>query len=137
MKDTCHVQPCINSSSLLETGILETGSIRKKRNSRPKVLQPRPHLDFTHKTDRQLMEKQPIRQTTPAGNGCYISSAQRKRNKEGQLEQRLPLAIVIGVKKCGTRALLEFLRSHPDVRAAGPETHFFDRNYERGLDWYR
>ncbi|XP_028826966.1 heparan sulfate glucosamine 3-O-sulfotransferase 3B1 [Denticeps clupeoides] len=51
--------------------------------------------------------------------------------------RELPQAIIIGVKKGGTRALLEFLRVHPDVRAAGAETHFFDRFYERGLDWYR
>jgi len=51
--------------------------------------------------------------------------------------RRLPQAIIIGVKKGGTRALLEFLRIHPDVRAPGPEVHFFDRNYDRGLDWYR
>jgi len=51
--------------------------------------------------------------------------------------RRLPDVIVIGAKKSGTRALLEFLKIHPDVRAAGPETHFFDRFYDRGLDWYR
>lgn len=51
--------------------------------------------------------------------------------------KRLPQALIIGVKKCGTRALLEFLRVHPDVRASGPETHFFDRHYQRGLEWYR
>lgn len=51
--------------------------------------------------------------------------------------QRLPQAIIIGVKKGGTRALLEFLRTHPDVRAPGPEIHFFDKNYHRGLGWYR
>ena len=51
--------------------------------------------------------------------------------------RRLPGAIIIGVKKAGTRALLEFLRIHPDVQAPGPEPHFFDRNYNRGLDWYR
>lgn len=51
--------------------------------------------------------------------------------------KRLPQALIIGVKKGGTRALLEFLRLHPDVRAAGSEPHFFDRHYDRGLDWYR
>ncbi|KAL6457246.1 hypothetical protein MHYP_G00342090 [Metynnis hypsauchen] len=50
-------------------------------------------------------------------------------------EKKLPQAIIIGVKKGGTRALLEALRVHPDVRAVGNEPHFFDRNYERGLDW--
>ena len=51
--------------------------------------------------------------------------------------RRLPQAIIIGVKKCGTRALLEYLRIHPDIKAPGPEPHFFDGNYHLGLDWYR
>ncbi|XP_047427852.1 heparan sulfate glucosamine 3-O-sulfotransferase 6-like [Mugil cephalus] len=51
--------------------------------------------------------------------------------------KRLPRAIIIGVKKGGTRALLEFLRIHPDVRAFGAEPHFFDRFYDKGLEWYR
>ncbi|XP_072549693.1 heparan sulfate glucosamine 3-O-sulfotransferase 6-like [Salminus brasiliensis] len=51
--------------------------------------------------------------------------------------KKFPQAIIIGVKKGGTRALLEFLRVHPDVRALGAEPHFFDRFYERGLEWYR
>jgi hypothetical protein len=51
--------------------------------------------------------------------------------------RRLPQAIIIGVKKGGTRALLEFLKAHPDVRAPNPEIHFFDRHYDRGLEWYR
>ncbi|XP_077183671.1 heparan sulfate glucosamine 3-O-sulfotransferase 3A1-like [Paroedura picta] len=55
----------------------------------------------------------------------------------GEGTKRLPQAVIIGVKKGGTRALLEFLRVHPDVRAAGAEPHFFDRNYGRGLAWYR
>ncbi|NXA38344.1 HS3S4 sulfotransferase, partial [Eudromia elegans] len=52
-------------------------------------------------------------------------------------ERRLPQALIIGVKKGGTRALLEAIRAHPDVRAVGTEPHFFDRNYEKGLQWYR
>lgn len=51
--------------------------------------------------------------------------------------QRCPQVIIIGAKKAGTRALLEFLRLHPDVRAVGPEVHFFDKNYHRGFEWYR
>ncbi|XP_041075625.1 heparan sulfate glucosamine 3-O-sulfotransferase 3B1-like [Polyodon spathula] len=51
--------------------------------------------------------------------------------------KKLPQAIIIGVKKGGTRALLEFLRVHPDIRAVGAEPHFFDRNYDNGFDWYR
>nr|XP_021510771.1 heparan sulfate glucosamine 3-O-sulfotransferase 4 [Meriones unguiculatus] len=51
-------------------------------------------------------------------------------------EKKLPQALIIGVKKGGTRALLEAIRVHPDVRAVGVEPHFFDRNYEKGLEWY-
>ncbi|KAI6177636.1 Sulfotransfer-1 domain-containing protein [Aphelenchoides bicaudatus] len=53
------------------------------------------------------------------------------------LTQRFPDAIIIGVKKCGTRALLEFLKINPLVKAPGPEVHFFDKNFDKGLDWYR
>jgi len=55
----------------------------------------------------------------------------------GEGTRKLPQALIIGVKKGGTRALLEFLRVHPDIRAVGAEPHFFDRNYENGLEWYR
>ncbi|KAG7258816.1 hypothetical protein CRUP_013465 [Coryphaenoides rupestris] len=52
----------------------------------------------------------------------------------GSGSKKLPQAIIIGVKKGGTRALLEFLRVHPDIRAVGAEPHFFDRNYNNGLE---
>lgn len=52
--------------------------------------------------------------------------------------RRLPQAIIIGSRKCGTRALLKFLELNPKVKGAQSEVHFFDRpnNYELGLDWY-
>jgi hypothetical protein len=51
--------------------------------------------------------------------------------------KRLPQAIIIGAKKCGTRALLKFIGAHPNVSTAGAELHFFDRFYHMGIDWYR
>ncbi|PIO60259.1 hypothetical protein TELCIR_18249 [Teladorsagia circumcincta] len=53
------------------------------------------------------------------------------------MRKTFPTAIIVGVKKAGTRALLEFLRLNPNIRAPGPEVHFFDKNYHKGLDWYR
>uniref|UniRef100_UPI00398E51F2 heparan sulfate glucosamine 3-O-sulfotransferase 1-like n=1 Tax=Pristiophorus japonicus TaxID=55135 RepID=UPI00398E51F2 len=52
--------------------------------------------------------------------------------------QRLPQTIIIGVRKGGTRALLEMLNLHPEVTAAENEIHFFDweGNYQKGLQWY-
>lgn len=58
-------------------------------------------------------------------------------NPKNLSARRLPDVLLIGVKKSGTRALLEFIRVHPDVRAAGNEIHFFDRHYSFGLNWYR
>ena len=47
--------------------------------------------------------------------------------------------LIIGVRKCGTRALLEMLNLHPRIQKAAGEVHFFDRdeNYLKGLEWYR
>ncbi|CAG4989114.1 unnamed protein product [Parnassius apollo] len=68
--------------------------------------------------------------------------ALRKRLKPARPPRparRLPQALIIGVRKCGTRALLEMLYLHPMVQKASGEVHFFDRdeNYALGLDWYR
>jgi len=70
--------------------------------------------------------------------GFFHDEEKRKwKNERPEAVRRLPQAIIIGVKKGGTRALLEFLKEHPDVRAPSQEVHFFDRHYDRGLDWYR
>lgn len=60
-------------------------------------------------------------------------------NSEKHDVKRLPNAIIIGVKKGGTRALLEILKIHPSIKACNSEVHFFDRdqNYKRGLQWYK
>lgn len=75
-----------------------------------------------------------------AGGDAHVEHPELEVNgsaKEWTATRRLPQALIIGVKKGGTRALLEFLRLHPDIRALGSEPHFFDRHYARGLDWYR
>ncbi|NP_001074062.1 heparan sulfate glucosamine 3-O-sulfotransferase 1 precursor [Danio rerio] len=52
--------------------------------------------------------------------------------------RHLPDIIIIGVRKAGTRALIQMLRLHTSIAAAQNEVHFFDwdSHYERGLDWY-
>ncbi|VDM75868.1 unnamed protein product [Strongylus vulgaris] len=50
---------------------------------------------------------------------------------------RLPSALIIGVRKGGTRALLDAMALHPKIRAVRKETHFFDLNFSKGIDWYR
>lgn len=50
----------------------------------------------------------------------------------------LPNFLIIGAPRAGTTWIDKNLRDHPDVHmAATKEVHFFDREYERGLDYYR
>ncbi|CAF0775800.1 unnamed protein product [Didymodactylos carnosus] len=71
-------------------------------------------------------------------NNLTLNNNNNNNNNTGEINQHhLPKAIIIGVKKCGTRALLKFISAHPDVAASLNEVHFFDQNYHNGLDWYR
>lgn len=52
----------------------------------------------------------------------------------------LPNLIIIGGQKCGTSSLHFYLDKHPDVsmsRLKEPEYFIEERNWSRGLDWYR
>jgi len=50
----------------------------------------------------------------------------------------LPTFLGIGVPKAGTTWLHAVLQSHPEVWVPERrEVHYFDRHYDRGLDWYR
>ena len=51
--------------------------------------------------------------------------------------RQLPDCIIIGARKAGTRALLNYLNLHPDIMTAKNEVHFFDEHYDEGLEWYR
>jgi len=52
--------------------------------------------------------------------------------------RRFPDFIVAGVRKCGTTWLDRCLREHPEIfmPSATKELFFFDRYWDRGLDWY-
>ena len=61
-------------------------------------------------------------------------------NTSSTSTQKFPAgAIIIGVKKGGTRALISMMDEHPNIKTARGEVHFFDRdlNFEKGLNWYR
>ena len=76
-------------------------------------------------------------------SGEVINSGYKKKKttissriyaKHGELKKRYPKAIIAGVKKCGTRALLSFLSAHPLIISAGSEKHFFEKD-EKYNDW--
>ena len=50
---------------------------------------------------------------------------------------QLPTFLIAGAMRCGTTSLNAYLREHPEVSVGQPkEVHFFDQNYQRGVDWY-
>jgi hypothetical protein len=50
----------------------------------------------------------------------------------------LPTFLIVGAAKAGTTSLAAWLGAHPDVFVAPEkEVHFFDRSFDRGVDWYR
>lgn len=50
----------------------------------------------------------------------------------------LPDFIIIGAQKCGTTSLYQYLGQHPAIAPAlKKEVHFFDSNFDRGVQWYR
>lgn len=95
-----------------------------------------PLTDAHHQT--RLFHGQPSQRRLPVNNSSDATPKYRLLRQQAlQPNRHLPGTLIIGVKKSGTRALLEFIRLHPDVRAAGCEVHFFDRHYAKGLHWYR
>ncbi len=49
----------------------------------------------------------------------------------------LPSFVIAGAQKCGTTTLAGVVRQHPEVHLSKrKEIHFFDRHFDRGLEWY-
>jgi hypothetical protein len=49
----------------------------------------------------------------------------------------LPNFVIVGAMRGGSSALARAVSQHPDVVIApGKEVHFFNRKFDRGLDWY-
>lgn len=50
----------------------------------------------------------------------------------------MPSFIIIGAQKGGTSSLYKYLIQHPQINhPLQKEVHFFDANFERGVNWYR
>ncbi|NXP50277.1 HS3S1 sulfotransferase, partial [Heliornis fulica] len=97
----------------------------------PQIVPSRPAINSNAETTSQSVQRVLLKKTSQKNdfkenihsNGSY---------------QQLPQTIIIGVRKGGTRALLEMLSLHPDIAAAESEVHFFDweDHYRNGLQWY-
>lgn len=51
----------------------------------------------------------------------------------------LPDFLILGAAKAGTTSLFYYLSQHPNISMPNrkKEVHYFDVNYNRGIDWYR
>lgn len=48
-----------------------------------------------------------------------------------------PDFLIIGAQKCGTTSLFYYLSQHPDLNIPKEkEIHFFDLEYDKGVEWY-
>ena len=78
----------------------------------------------------------------PRVRSMNAESSDRPGEGEGEtvfpVSNMLPNFLIIGAMRSGTTSLARYLGSHPDVfMAPQKEVHFFDRNFQRGADWYR
>ncbi|KAM4709275.1 heparan sulfate glucosamine 3-O-sulfotransferase 1 [Discoglossus pictus] len=98
----------------------------------PQLVPSRPasHAE-TYTSYPHLVDEKPIKK------GLFQSDLKNVVHSNGT-SQYLPHTIIIGVRKGGTRALLEMLSLHSDISAAESEIHFFDweDQYQKGLKWY-
>lgn len=67
-----------------------------------------------------------------------LLAAERGRAEDGPVTGALPDFVVLGTQKAGTTYLYHLLTHHPHVETvASKELHFFDNNFELGVEWYR
>lgn len=48
-----------------------------------------------------------------------------------------PDFVVAGGMRCATGWIRQCLKEHPDIYMPRKEPHYYDRNYERGVEWYQ
>ncbi|TSK87450.1 Heparan sulfate glucosamine 3-O-sulfotransferase 1 [Bagarius yarrelli] len=93
-----------------------------------------------HKEGNQNLVNVSPNKRTNLRDDVYLNgnNSRTKQNGSENLSRHLPDIIIIGVRKGGTRALLEMLRLHRSIAAAQSELHFFDSDvrYQQGLEWY-
>ena len=74
------------------------------------------------------------------GADSKLKSANQQTSGNGptksKMKRRIPNIINFGFSKCGTRALLQFMGLHPEIAIANHEVNFFNKYYEKGVNWY-
>ncbi|OCT96725.1 hypothetical protein XELAEV_18008938mg [Xenopus laevis] len=97
----------------------------------PRLVPSMPTSNTKNYTSSHLSNEEQSKKATVEGTLRYVVHL-------NGTSQYLPHTIIIGVRKGGTRALLEMLSLHSDIAAAENEIHFFDweKQYQHGVKWY-
>ncbi|GFS25401.1 sulfotransferase [Elysia marginata] len=75
----------------------------------------------------------------PRASTSSFNALSANGSQQGKAIKRFPACIVFGVSKCGTKAVIEYLKLHPHVVAPRSEINFFNNEtlqHQHGLDWY-
>ena len=80
-----------------------------------------------------------LRARVPEPAKRAIKAAQRGWARTTAPLRVLPDFLVIGGQRCGTTSLYRYLGEHPAITTVplGKGAHFFDTNFDKGVDWYR
>ncbi|KYO45768.1 heparan sulfate glucosamine 3-O-sulfotransferase 1 [Alligator mississippiensis] len=99
--------------------------------AQPHIVPSRPAVHPKAEAPSQSVQKELLKKT-------FLKNDFKENIHSNGSRQQLPQTIIIGVRKGGTRALLEMLSLHPNIAAAESEVHFFDweDHYGNGLQWY-
>jgi Sulfotransferase domain len=98
-----------------------------------------------HRQKRELRQRQSeifqLRNKLDAMNGLEENAQEVPSAPQlsGKLKiGALPEFVIIGAPRCGTSAFYTLLTQHPNVeRAAKKEVHYFDNQFDKGIEWYR
>ncbi len=78
-----------------------------------------------------------LKAAKPYIRSSFNFSSQAYRRMTNRL-RLLPDFLIIGGERCGTSSLYYYLTEQPSIVSASiKETHFFDNNFAKGIDWYR
>ncbi|MFH4981413.1 hypothetical protein AB6A40_008122 [Gnathostoma spinigerum] len=90
-------------------------------------------------TTESVVSQAPLINTYDDEDSAGTSTRLIQQAAISQRFQRLPQCLIIGARKGGTRALLDALSLHSQIRIVHHEMHFFNSNetYAKGLEWYR
>jgi glycosyltransferase involved in cell wall biosynthesis len=70
--------------------------------------------------------------------GRILAPARNAARRATSGHRPLPDFLIIGTQKGGTTSLFRYMERHPRIApAVGKEVHYFDLQYDRGIEWYR